>query len=917
MAYGQGNDVSVITGGPRFFDTLPGRTVTVAFVVSNRTPGSLELIEELDLPQGWQKIIPLSSFRLSPGDSTTRVLAFHVSPAVPAGEYEITYTVHDRQKYSVRDGETLKVRVLPVEDVSLLLEHKPFNVIAGASYEVVLRLINGGNSSDTYRISARSSENLSNVTLSPSEATLDPGQSEVISLHVQTGTEQETTREYLTIEVFSIGEAGKRLDILGVGVDIIGQIDSRADPYHSIPTTLSLFWGGDTGEDGHNGYYLEWSGYGSIDEEGTRIVDFMFRGPEDRGGYFSGRDEYFLNYYQPDLDIFLGDQGYDLSDLTARSTYGRGYGINYRPNAGDFEIGSHYVEDRDDPADNERGFHASYRVNEDLDLRLNYLDKREKVDSRGVKDEILSLQADYYLARYGELLLEYGISDSTRAGSEEDSAYLIEYTNSFSDVSVYVNRIHAGIDYEGYYKGYDYTSAYVSFPIASRLRVGLSYADYEDLVDPDEDSTVFNSRRSWGVNLDYSLGNGWYTGLGYENFREEDQLEPKDEDYTENSVWFRIGRSMALWSYMAEIRRGEKDDHLTNETSRGWNYRIYITHRPSESLFFTLFGDFGDDQVSDIRGLRRSSRVGFSVSWQVRHDWLLNMWYSRSGFDSDTDTEEDEYEIESIHTLRNGHALELALRHQIREDEEDETEYQLTYRIPINIRTVRKKDLGTIEGRIYDTQVGNNQGLANVIVKCQGRTTVTANDGSFILSPLLPGQHVLEIDRQSIGWGRVPDTRIPIIADIVGMGETTNIEIGIVDSCVIAGKVTLVSDPQGEESVTDTYQNSGPALVGTGNAEDYSFSRGLPNILVEIKEGDHVIRRVTDSEGEFRFGDLYPADWILTIYDRSLPPHTYVENALQALSLTPGQEIQVTSRVLPKIRDVQMLVQGEKVKVIK
>ncbi len=912
-ASAKGNGVEVLTGGPRFFETLPGRTLTIAFLVSNKTQNSLELVEKLELPEQWQRIIPLSFFRLPPNGSTTRILAFHIPPSSPAREYEITYTVRDKTRYSIQDGERVKVRVLPVEDVSLMLEEKPFNVIAGNTYEVRVRLINGGNSDENFLIKVKSKQN-NPLTYSPSEVFLKSGQSELININVETYADRGTTREYLAVETYSKEDPDTRLDYLSIGVERIGQVDFKAEPYHFIPTTLSLAVGGDNGYNGDDNFYLQWRGYGSIDEEGTRFVDFLFRGPDTQGGgYFSEEDEYYLNYYQPDFDILLGDQSYDLSELTSSYTYGRGYGINYRPGAGDLEIGGHYVEDRDDLSEEQSGFHASYQVREDLGFRLNYLDKNEMENSRHVTDEIWSLEADYDLGRYGQLLVEYGICDSTRPGSEEDDAYLIEYNGYFDDVSVYVDRIHAGIDFEGYYSGYDYTSAYVGFPLSSNLRMSLSYTDYEDLIDPDERSTSFNAETTWRAYLDYTFDNGWYTTVGYENFERVDQLEPEDDDYTVDSVWLRIGRSMSMWSYMVEVRTGEKEDHLTNETTSGWNYRVYVTHRPSSSLFFSVFANFGDDLASDIRGLRTSNSLGFSFSWQVQNNWLLNMWYRKSGFDSDTDEEEDEYEIQSLYTFRNGHSLELALRHEVGEDIEDETEYWLSYNIPIKIKTEKKKDLGTIEGRIYDAQADGNPGLANVIVKCQGRTTVTADDGSFILSPLLPGEHVLEIDRQSIGWHRVPKMKSPIVSNIKGMGESTSLEIGIVDICTIAGKVVAVSqqekgvDPAGDE------RDGSLSLVGTGKAEDYSASKVLPNILVEVKAGDHIIRKLTNSEGEFRFEDLYPANWVLTVYDDSLPPYTYVENAQEAIVLQPGQELMVTKRVLPKVRNIQMLVQGEKI----
>ncbi len=90
QAPGRGNGVEVRTLTPGPLDTAGGRILTISVEVTNRTANTEELVEALDLPAGWQPIMPSGSFTLRAGEATTRIKAFQVPRGAAAGRYDVT-----------------------------------------------------------------------------------------------------------------------------------------------------------------------------------------------------------------------------------------------------------------------------------------------------------------------------------------------------------------------------------------------------------------------------------------------------------------------------------------------------------------------------------------------------------------------------------------------------------------------------------------------------------------------------------------------------------------------------------------------------------------------------------------------------------------------------------------------------------
>ncbi len=85
---------------------------------------------------------------------------------------------------------------------------------------------------------------------------------------------------------------------------------------------------------------------------------------------------------------------------------------------------------------------------------------------------------------------------------------------------------------------------------------------------------------------------------------------------------------------------------------------------------------------------------------------------------------------------------------------------------------------------------------------------------------------------------------------------------------------------------------------------------GLRNILVELSNGDEVIRTLTNYKGEFTFTGVRPGHWKLKAYDHNLPDYHYLEAGEMDLELQPSATARVLLRVLPRLRPVRIIDEG-------
>ena len=900
---GKGHGVEVRAVSAPLQEVEPGHIISLSFRVTSRTDAAQEFAESLELPPDWQPVMPSMTFRLGPGESTTRLVAFRVPDTVAAGEYEVTYSVRSQDDYAIQDADTVKVVVLKVDKLALWLEEKPDVVIAGETYQATLRVINQGNDESEVKLTVISTRGYP-ASIEPAVMPLAPGGSEVVTVTVTTDADKVQRAHQHVIMVNGVTDGGRTQ--VAVTVDIIPRIVAEPDLYHRIPATFTIYA---IAEERASGIQGELAGQGALDEAGTKQVEFLFRGPSIGGwlGTHRYQDEYWLNYATDDWDVRAGDQTYGGSELTSYYEYGRGLGVDYHPPEKDFGVGSWYLRSRwGMPQQEDLGAYISHDTTDKLETRLNFVRRQYDafIAAPAIHDTVWSLEGKVQPSDQTDLELEYGRSSSNRGGGVSDDAYRIDLAGrTKQQVYYYFDKKHAGADYYGYYHDVDLTRGAVNFPVRERLRGHASYDRWENNIELRPARGTASKEDLARVGLAWTVPTTWQVSLDYEDFEQRDRLVPASYYYKEHAVRLGLGRSKDKYSYLVELRRGRQKDLLTPQTYRVNRYNLFGTYRPDPTSFFTAFVGFGDDeplQGSWLLGGRK--RMGASARWHPREDLSLNLWYVKYNYDSPLRSEVSQLRFIANHALPDGCDLDLEIAHYRHEwNRDSETSYMLAYRIPLGLPVVKKKSVGFIRGIVFDGAEPAGAGIAGAIVTANDETVVTDAQGGFAFPLFSPGSYAVRV--RGLGPNRVTERKLPIVVE-VETGEKAQVDISVIEAARVSGRIIVAA--------SDGNGNGEAVVVGEpGNGNEAPESKGLPGILVELTINGDVVRTVTNYEGRFLFEGLRPGTWHLKAYDHNLPPYHYLEKAEMDLELSTGQTEEVSLRVLPRERPIIILEEGE------
>jgi len=167
---------------------------------------------------------------------------------------------------------------------------------------------------------------------------------------------------------------------------------------------------------------------------------------------------------------------------------------------------------------------------------------------------------------------------------------------------------------------------------------------------------------------------------------------------------------------------------------------------------------------------------------------------------------------------------------------------------------------------------------------------VTDESGEFFFPTLAPGVHDVTVDQATLGYERVLTGDAPTGIPLRG-GDETNITVGVVRAAQVSGNVRRFEF----ENTSDSLQSK---VVEAG---------GQPGVLIELRNQERFLRQLTDSRGRFEISGVQPGDWKLKVLDGDIPEHHYFEEDSLSLRLAPGQKAEITLKLLPKRRKIQLL----------
>jgi hypothetical protein len=909
--------VDVSASSPRLVETDPGSIVTVSFLISDRSGEEEEFREELTLPPGWQEAVADQQvLTLEPGEPQVRVFAFLVPLSARAGSYPVYYHLRSQEELRSAAADSLTVEVLPVTELTLSVVDRPPTVLAGENYQVNLLVTNRGNSEVDVRLGAESSPDWA-VRIEPDSLRLEAGESRPVTAEVRTDPRlgRKTTQIlHLTAQgkTPSGGIARSKQVIL---VEVLPQVTAAPDPYLRLPGKACLIA---AGQGGKVGLQLEVSGWGNLDESGKRQVDFQFRGPDTQERSMWGKkDELRLSYQQEHFQLHLGDRGFSLSPLTQRFSYGRGAEADFRQ--GRLRGGVLYVKDRwGEPRPQMTGGYLAYRAGDKVELKGNLLAKSRDstLSVEGYDLRIYSLESELDLDPGMKLDLECALGEGQRDGRSSGLAVRLNLAGRlWNRVCYSLENTHASPRYYGYYNDADYNSGSVSFDVWRQLRANLFYRSHRNNLDSDSTLGPANREESYQAGLRYRFRSGPEVSAEYRTLDRRDDILPPDYHYREKAVRLGATQTWGRLRVNAQVERGEFEDRLTSARNDDLErYQLYASFHPSYKQSLTLYVRVGHSSFTGTP--ERTKSFGASGSWLVSSNLSLSLDVRRDESKSSPCGNRQSLLCSARYTFANGHGLLFRgqwLKYE--QTKEKDFSFLASYTIPLEIPVGKKRSIGALKGQVLDWESPNRRPLPRVILSAEGSTAVTDDQGQFVFPSLAPGTHYLRVESSSIGLDRVTTVRQPVAVEVIG-GKTSRIDIGVVTSCMISGRVVMAEpDSNHGSAIPEFTAKDSLYLVGSGARESRMSApkadEGLGNVLVEIRDDQEVLRQLTDPQGGFSFQGIRPGAWTLRAYDNGLPPQHYLERDESRLQLGPGEKTQTIIRVLPRLRPIQIIEEGE------
>ena len=904
----QERGVAIRSCGSAFIETEPRSIVTAAFHITNETSERQELCSEVELPPKWMLIGEDPFFTLSPNEGAVRLVSFLVPQRTLAGKYGLTYYVTERKCPCLRNFHSVDVRVLPVRKLEVDVLAAPDLVIAGEDYHVSFMVTNRSNTESDVSVSINSGENLP-FTTDAEKFKLASGESRALEVVVKTDAKRRGSLKHflrLTAQAFEDQEIKGQATS---HVDVLPRIVAPEERFHKIPTNLTFTYVTGRNEQDNAGFQAAISGSGTIDEEGKRQVDFVLQGPDVQDkSIFGQHDEYRLYFRTKYAELRLGDQIYAVSPLIERYSYGRG--IEGRLALGDVRIGTYHMKTRWlEREEKHTAGTLDYVVGENLQLGLNYL-HREKENR---DEDIASVECRLHPLRDTDCELEYATG---RQSGERGDAYQLGISSRWNWISCVSRFAHAEPGAPAHQGNRDFVSAGLFCKLKHNLKLSINLHQEKQNLDLEPTLSSAPLEKSCKLGCDYRFRTGTSFYAYWRERRREDRLPVPEFRYREKTILLGAEQSFHPIGFHITAESGKRDDELRDQSPHLKRYKIYAHFKPTHRLSSSGYL-YSDDNGDFSQENRRRITAGLNSSLRIADKTHLSLTFQIDHYGGSHEGNKDIFEMNFRHSFPNQSEVRIRGRRLVHGNLKRRYEGALMveYTIPFGLPTTRKKGVGWVTGCVFDDE--SHKPMSDVILRLNGTTAITDETGKFSFPAVTPGSQYLSVSTARIGQDKITLQKTPREVIIRG-GEQMWVEMAVTRSASLGGQVMLYrfeksSSHNSFEEVQrnhhiageDGGQDSGPA--GESRLVEVS---GIPNILVELKNGGEVIRCLTDAEGCFQFEGIRPGQWTMKIHQDHLPNCHYLDQDILNLELKPGQEKQVLVKVLPKMRSIQIIEQG-------
>ncbi|NQT24497.1 hypothetical protein HQ585_04015 [candidate division KSB1 bacterium] len=916
--FGVDRGVEVRPGDKELIESMPKKTLTTVFRVSNTTPETKTYIGAVELPENWRLITPQFQFDLESNQTDIQLISFYIPQTTPAGTYNVTYRVIAREFPSISDYYTIQIIVLPIHEIKMTLMDAPKYVIAGDSYQLVYQIQNEGNFADSAFVAASTDEQYQ-VNVSPESLFLEPMSSGQIVLNVETTQKiSRPSKNRIQITIEMAHDDRTKLHVLQI-TDIVPRMTGKLDQFRRYPVELKLSQMLQRGSVSDQGFQGNIYGTGAIDAAGKHRLTLSFRGPDIyEKSIFAEHDEYYLNYENDRLSVHVGDRSYSLSPLTEQYRYGRGFEGAIR--FGKFQVGSFYQKTRwIYNRENQKAGYIRYQFNQSNSLGIQYLDK----ETTNVDAKVTSVEGKFQPVKETEMEVELAQS---RQDSQESVAFRAQIRGKLSKVFYFLHSIYAEPDFKGYYRDTNLLSGGLSVNLIKGLRFNASMRKDNKNFAIDTTQYISPYVENSQIGLYYRLNNDLAITADWVQRAQQDRHPDVKYDYRESALRMGIIKSVKSISFDVRAEFGRTDNYMIHESFNMHKYQGSVVFEYDETKSVRGYINFDNNR----RYTGEQTRLvtwGLNARISFFENTHFQLFYQNNFNPDEYHLDRNLFELRLRQRFANNHQLSLRTRHTLVRNYEDrkETALLIDYQVPMGIPIGRNLNVGVVKGRVFD--VLTEQPIKDMIIRINGSTAVTDDNGYYIFPALHPKTYHMMIDKARICLNCVSVEKMPKEVTVTGGSEQV-INIGITKAASLHGyvKVYKVVNDSSDHFSVDQMQNHQDDfyVAGSNNKQSIQDQKGfvtngktklvpdynLKSILVELKRFDEIQRRMSDENGRFNFEELRPGEWTVHIYDYNMPEYHKHEKNDFLITIDPDKSKEIELRVLPKRRRIQFIQEG-------
>lgn len=850
-----------------------GGLATLTFRVVNRSDVPLTVQGRLTLPPEWRLAIPAVPLALAANGSELQLLRIALPARAAAGTYTVRYGAGDAGA-----SDSVSVTVPEHRAVTVRVRDVPRFVTAGAAYDVLFDVRNGGNAPVVVHLAVSGSED-SSVRLDSSAVHLSAGRERMVRARVRTheaGTRTRVDRVRLAVAID--GDTARVEPAVSV-VEVVPKHSVRASRFRRVPAELTV-----RQVDRAPRPVAELRGAGALTASGATQVEFLLRGLDQTASLFGEQDEYWLAVGAPRYRLRLGDRAAPYSRLG--ESWRSGTGAEGEVTVAGVRVGAFAQRDRRGAAaarSTERGASVEMRPWSRLLTEGRYV-------SRGGGNA-----ADVWTAR-AQLAPWRTLSLDAELGRGHDSvgmgrAYAVAMTASAPRASVTLRRVAADSGFPGLTRGTTSSEAAATLVPVSRLSVSVSATKWTALrtrllAGPSStDERAVDGRVAWGQWLD----------AGYRRSIDGRTLFGVRRERRSRSARLSAGLPIGL----ATVRGGAEygvtvvDDapldripfrrvDLRASVGRGAN----VVSASAEWLTgMSPSSWIGDDQlraaVSAALPLTPVTRLALSLS-ATRHAGAP----ARAPIVLD---------VGLLQSLPFGQRASWRTRAMSYGPDMPPVRaaHQTDYTVPFGLPVGGSDASGTVRARVVDRETGRP--LAGMLLRVGDRVRFTDADGAAAFDGLTEATQYVEVDRETLGADRVV-VPAAVLGVTVHAGETKAVELGVARGAAIHGRLRRL------DAAPSDRLGAPPALADSGT---------IVGTVLQLSNGSDSVRTVVDGWGAFGFGLVAPGRWVLSVVQADLPRYHRFEEDRVVLDLAPAEARDVLLRVTPSAPTIQMIAQAE------